>query len=149
MAFHYYKPEQQLSQAPLRSPSVFNFFRPDFSPLGKIKEQGLVAPEFKISSESRLQKLDDTFINFATVGGFKRTDPVKLDLTDEVAMIDNPEEFIEYLDVLLTSGSMSTGLKKILLKYLSSNRIDTNDDEKIVRNIIALIISSAEYSIQR
>ena len=149
MAFHYYKPEQQLSQAPLRSPSVFNFFRPDFSPLGKIKEQGLVAPEFKISSESRLQKLDDTFISFATVGGFKRTDPVKLDLTDEVAMIDNPEEFIEYLDVLLTSGSMSTGLKKILLKYLSSNRIDTNDDEKIVRNIIALIISSAEYSIQR
>ncbi len=74
---------------------------------------------------------------------------MKLDLTDEVAMIDNPEEFIEYLDVLLTSGSMSTGLKKILLKYLSSNRIDTNDDEKIVRNIIALIISSAEYSIQR
>jgi len=149
LAFHYYKPEQQLSQAPLRSPSVFNFFRPDFSPPGKIKTEGLVAPEFKITSESKLQKADDTFIRFATVGGFKKSDPVKLNLTTELAMIENPEEIIEYLDILLTSGNMSSGLKNILLNYLSSNRTDTNNDEKIIRDIIALIISSAEYSIQQ
>ncbi len=149
LAFHYYNPEQQLSQAPLRSPSVFNFFRPDFSPLGKIKTEGLVAPEFNITSESRLQKSDDAFIRFAIDGGYRRSDPVNLDLTDELVMIENPEELIDYLDVLLTSGNMSTGLKNILLNYLSNNRINTDNDEKIIRNIIALIISSAEYSIQR
>lgn len=85
-AFHYHKPERQLFQAPMRAPSVFNFFRPDFSPHGKIKSQKLVAPEFKISTESKLQYIDDTFIRFVTRGGFNEKDPVKFDLSKELAL---------------------------------------------------------------
>ena len=148
-AFHYNKPEQQLSQAPMRAPSVFNFFRPDFSPHGEIKSLGLVAPEFLIVSESRLQKADDAYINFAVNGSFDESDPIILDLADELALVEEPEKLIGHLDLLLTTGSMSSELRQILLSYFNSNRLENNGDEQLIRNLIALIISSAEYSIQR
>ena len=39
-------------QFPLSSPTVFNFFLPDYQPNGAIKDQNLVAPEFQIHSNS-------------------------------------------------------------------------------------------------
>lgn len=42
----------RLGQSPGRSPSVFNFFRPGYAPPNSdISAQGLVAPEFQITSE--------------------------------------------------------------------------------------------------
>ena len=42
-----------LGQAPLRAPSVFNFFRPGYVPAGtELARRGLVAPEFQITNES-------------------------------------------------------------------------------------------------
>ncbi len=46
-------PATRLGQSPLRSPSVFNFFRPGYVPPGSaIAAAGLVAPEFQIANES-------------------------------------------------------------------------------------------------
>ena len=39
-------------QAVLKSPSVFNFFTPYFSPAGPVARQNLVAPEFELFTES-------------------------------------------------------------------------------------------------
>lgn len=46
--------EQSFSQRVLGSPSVFNFFSPDFSPTGKLSQNGLVAPEMQLVNESQL-----------------------------------------------------------------------------------------------
>lgn len=40
------------NQAPLQSPSVFNFFRPDFSPSAAFQQAGLVAPELQMLTAS-------------------------------------------------------------------------------------------------
>ena len=46
-------PATRLGQSPLRSPSVFNFFRPGYVPPNSaIAAAGLVAPEFQITNES-------------------------------------------------------------------------------------------------
>jgi len=46
-------PGTRLGQSPLRSPSVFNFFRPGYVPPNSaIGSAGLVAPEFQITNES-------------------------------------------------------------------------------------------------
>ena len=46
-------PSTRLGQSPLRSPSVFNFFRPGYVPPNSaIASAGLVAPEFQINNES-------------------------------------------------------------------------------------------------
>ncbi len=46
-------PSNRLGQAPLRSPSVFNFYRPGYvPPTTSIADAGLVAPEFQITNEA-------------------------------------------------------------------------------------------------
>jgi uncharacterized protein (DUF1800 family) len=46
-------PATALGQSPLRSPSVFNFFRPGYVPANtSIADAALVAPEFQITNES-------------------------------------------------------------------------------------------------
>ncbi len=149
VAFHYYWPESEFSQAPLRSPSVFNFFRPDFSPAGKIKKANLVAPEFQISSESRIQKLYSALITLIFDDGFHEYVPAKLNLTTETNLMKKPGELINRLDLILTSGNMSDGMRNILLNYINTNRSEINDDKRLVRDLIILITTSAEYAIQR
>ena len=41
-----------LNQNPLRSPSVFNFYHPDFVPSGPLSQYGLYGPEFEITNAS-------------------------------------------------------------------------------------------------
>ena len=50
--FHYGWVGEELEQSPLNAPSVFNFYRPDFSQPGRIADRGLVSPEFEILDES-------------------------------------------------------------------------------------------------
>lgn len=40
--------QAQLQQHPLSSPTVFNFYKPDFVPHGPLERRGLVAPEFEL-----------------------------------------------------------------------------------------------------
>ena len=40
-----------LGQAPLMSPSVFNFFTPTYAPPGEIRDRSLFAPELQIATE--------------------------------------------------------------------------------------------------
>jgi uncharacterized protein (DUF1800 family) len=42
----------KLGQSPLRSPSVFNFFRPGYVPAATVLTTGAVAPEFQLVNES-------------------------------------------------------------------------------------------------
>src|SRR5690606_16003954 len=45
-------PQCAYQQRPLGSPSVFNFYEPDFRVPGDIADLGLVSPEFQIINES-------------------------------------------------------------------------------------------------
>lgn len=46
--------DTQLSQTPLKSPTVFNWFLPDYDPGGDISAAGLVAPEMSRTTESQV-----------------------------------------------------------------------------------------------
>ena len=59
--YGYRFPEEEFGQAPLRSPSVFNFFRPTFSPVGALRNAGLLAPEFQITNETTIVTLANRF----------------------------------------------------------------------------------------
>jgi hypothetical protein len=41
-----------LAQTPMRSPTVFNFFLPDYQFPGRLSQAGLITPEFQITSET-------------------------------------------------------------------------------------------------
>ncbi|MES2921190.1 MAG: DUF1800 family protein [Verrucomicrobiota bacterium] len=44
--------ETDLSQTPMRSPTVFNFFEPDYSSPGLLAKAGLITPEFQLTSDT-------------------------------------------------------------------------------------------------
>ncbi len=44
--------ETDLSQTPMRSPTVFNFFEPDYSSPGVLAQAGLITPEFQLTSDT-------------------------------------------------------------------------------------------------
>ena len=58
-----------LNQNPLRAPSVFNFFHPDFAPAGPLAQTGLTGPEFEITNASSVAGFAD-FSKWGIIGGF-------------------------------------------------------------------------------
>lgn len=44
--------QEQLQQHPLSAPTVFNFYKPDFTPHGPVEEIGMVAPEFELHTSA-------------------------------------------------------------------------------------------------
>lgn len=44
--------ETDLSQTPMRSPTVFNFFEPDYRSPGILAQAGLITPEFQLTSDT-------------------------------------------------------------------------------------------------
>src|SRR5262249_55866531 len=54
--------DSALNQTPMRAPTVFNFYEPGYVYPGALAQNGLVAPEFEISSETSIMNADN-FLN--------------------------------------------------------------------------------------
>lgn len=134
--------------APLTANSVFNFFKPGYSPPGEITEAGLVAPEFQLDSEAWVSSINNLLINIVQADGFYQLFQTRLDLSAELALISTPQQLIDHLDLLLMSSSMSDSFEQLLLDYITQNQ-SIVANERLVRDVITLIITSAEYSVQR
>ncbi len=143
--YGYENPENDLAQASLRAPSVFNFYRPDFSPVGVVRSDGLKSPEFQITTESTVNALTNILFEFIQDDGGWRGD-FSLDMSEVTALADDHEAMVEYLDLLLMSGWMSEEMKTVLIDYLSNNQLGA---EEAARNLVYLIVSSSEYAVQR
>ncbi|MDH3591711.1 MAG: DUF1800 domain-containing protein, partial [Planctomycetota bacterium] len=140
--------DETFGQRPLSSPTVFNFFLPDYAPLGEIADAGIVAPEFQIvnavtaiTSSNELRRQVDGSMN----GGRMGVRTVTLDLAAEIAIASDARALIERLNLLLMQGDMSIPMKSILLRALSQ----TPDLETRVQMAVHLITLSPEYNVLR
>ena len=141
-------------QAPQSSPTVFNFYPPDFAPNGEIFERGLVAPEFKIlDSETSIgyanQVIVWTFWELLMYDWEEYTpDPdvtIVYDDLEELARED-PEGLIHKIDVLFTHGQMSDMTRGVIRRAL--DKLPGNRFAK-VRAQLALYLTmiSPDYTI--
>ncbi|MBS0633165.1 MAG: DUF1800 domain-containing protein [Verrucomicrobia bacterium] len=106
-----------MNQIVMNSPSVFNFFLPDYQQPGKIAEAGLYAPEFQImTSTTAITSANVLTGTVATgFGDFSDgPDRLRLDLSEETKLADRPDELIELLDAKLTGGLLGAETKRIL-----------------------------------
>lgn len=62
-------------QQPLLSPSVFNFYPPDYSPTGQLSAQGLLAPELKLFNETQLYKMFNAYDALMSQGYVSKPNP--------------------------------------------------------------------------
>ncbi len=145
-----------LQQHPMASPSVFNFFQPDFAPNGPIKEAGLEAPEFQITTDASVIWLANlaTFFSFSEPafapdvalfrpGSIDAADlPLALDLTDEQALAGDVDALLDRLDLLLTYGTLTPESRETIRTALLDS-----DEALRVPMALHLILISPDYAV--
>ncbi|MBL8524480.1 MAG: DUF1800 family protein [Betaproteobacteria bacterium] len=145
-----------LGQSPLRAPSVFNFYAPDFSPTGPLSQQSLYGPEFGITNSATISGFMD-FSKYGVIGGFGQgntSNPnawIRPNYDAYIAMASTPATMVDALNILLLSGSMSlqfrTKLIDVATKLTDSN--STTQSTERFKTVLWLILNSPEYSIQK
>jgi uncharacterized protein (DUF1800 family) len=150
--FNYGWVENELSQSPLNSSSVFNFFRPDFSQPGEISNRGLSSPEFQILDESSIITITSRLLA-STVWAHNHKDEIAerqlaIDVSDEVAMEADTDALLDHLDLLLLGGRMTDELRTEVIALMSERDYQGGEAQRVVEAIY-LIASSPEAAIQQ
>lgn len=165
------EPATALNQAPMRSPSVFNFFRPGFVPSNSATAHaGLVAPEMQLMHETSIAGYATFMSNlmFAGVGAYgfghgTRGDVqlnFNLDPNDAwLKLSDQPTALVNQLSERLMYGSMSESLKAEIVKAVSAVEFrvpGATTAEQIrstaltrVRGAVLLTAVSPEFQVQK
>ena len=163
-------PATSLGQSPLRSPSVFNFYRPGYvAPNSSSGAAGLVAPELQLVHETSTAG----YVNYmrdnvasgvgrfnGTVGGvvFNRRD-VQPDFSAELALATNPQALVSRVVAKLISGYVTRSLAATVLQGVSSiaipafngsnqNQIDAAKRAR-VNAAVLLVLASPEFQVQK
>ncbi len=140
----------RLSQGPLQSPSVFNFFSPDFSQSGAIRDAGLLSPEFQLMNESSIIDLTSALLAHTVwINTNSESDYANapIELRPLIELDGNLTEQLNYLSRLTLGQPASPGLLE-QAGYLVDKR-DTAEAEVRAEELLFLFASSPEASIQR
>ncbi len=139
-----------VGQHPLASPSVFNFFQPNYAPTGEIAERGMVAPEFQITTATTIIGL----INQIGLAVFNENEAFhtwyppfenpRITLTDYETLAEDPEELLDRLDIVLTQGQLSQDTREVILDVL--DRMEDRMDR--AKTAIYLMLISPEFAIE-
>jgi len=131
----------EFGQTPLWSPTVFNFFSPDYTAPGAIAAAGLVSPEFQITTETTVVEQANTV--YAAV--FWQDIP--LDLSDEESLASDPAILVDHLNRVLMASSMSSDMRTILINTIT--QIPVDNPEERVRSALWLVLNSPEYVVEK
>ncbi len=141
-------------QGYLQSPSVFNFFLPDYAPPGVTSDAALVAPEFQIVTENTMANLSNEigFELFTTPNSAPNQGIVTIETADETALAGDLNALLDHLNLLLLNDRMSIGLRNIIMTHLTTSSFPSDDVARRTaqaKDAIMLIVSSPEYLIQK
>lgn len=142
-----YYMSDSLGQEPFRSPTVFNFYLPEFQPPGEIGAAGLVGPEFQILNAVYAPRTHNQMRRIADIAVSTSGAVVKLDLNDQIALAANPENLLNNIDLFLTAGTMSPASKAVVLNAIS--RIPSSDATNRAKVAIHLAATSPDYVVQK
>ena len=141
-----------LGQVPMMSPTVFNFYKPDYRPSVEIGRSDLTAPEFEILDPLRSILWPNVLRVTIEVGaGFLAQDPdlvLSHDFEDELALVDQPDELIDRLDLIFTYGDLRPETRTIVKDAMNGSGGGLSDQKRLWMAIY-LIMTSPEYAILR
>ncbi len=146
--FHFEAATSFLQQnAAQESLTVFNYFTPDDGP-ADLKAHGLVAPERTVLG---IDGLHHVLMSFALETYTYETYHVlaHLDVSTEKYLLNSGDYdgLLDRLNILLLAGRMTPGMRRVLLDFINSN--GATDKDFLARNLIALVMTSAQYAVQR
>jgi uncharacterized protein (DUF1800 family) len=136
-----------LAEEAMHSPTVFNFFAPDYSAPGAIATAGLKSPEFEITTDTTVIAVAN-FLRTATITGLgPSTDRITLNLAAEQTRAADPAGLVDHLNSVLMAGGMSPSMRTIMINAIT--KIPANNPTERVRTAIYLVISSPEFVVDK
>jgi uncharacterized protein (DUF1800 family) len=140
-------PASRLAQSPLRSPSVFNYFRPGYTPPNTaLANSGLVAPEFQITNEPTVAG----YLNFMQSVIANGTADVTPNYNTELAQASNPATLVKRLNLLLAANQLSAATEaRIVAAVESISTTNGTGALNRVRAAIMLVMACPEYLVQK
>ncbi len=159
----------RLSQSPLRSPSVFNFFRPGYVPPSTaLATAGQVAPEFQLVNESSVGSYlnylqgvirSGIYVNYPDIPQNSGTDnskngyEIKTSYPNEMALVADADALVARINLLMCAGQLSAANIKLIADALKATPVTAASTEAVKLNRIAaailLVMASAEYLVQK
>ncbi|MEZ5464235.1 MAG: DUF1800 family protein [Lysobacteraceae bacterium] len=169
--FRWSHPDDEYGQLPLSSPSVFNFFKPDFAQPGEIRNAGLVSPEFQIATDTQLVSAPNALgwrIFYFYVGSrysyaWENDAPVPeealMDYTALKTLAADPAALVDHLDLVMMAGGMSDYMRDLLIIRLQGTPPDNLPGQPNgapmdlplfrVQQALYLIVNSPEFNVQK
>ncbi|MEZ5659705.1 MAG: DUF1800 domain-containing protein [Burkholderiaceae bacterium] len=145
-------PAKSLGQSVLRSPSVFNFYRPGYVPPNTdLATNGLVSPELQITHETSVAGWLN-LMRQVVPNGYGESRDVRSDYGRQMDFAAEPAELVEHINLLLLHGSMSGPLRSRLQQAVQAVNIPVNDPARAdearrvrVHMAVFLTMASPEY----
>ena len=144
---------QATNQMPLASRTVFNFFLPDFQPIGAIADNGLVGPEFQIhnsrTSVEFINRVNDWAVWGYVMDDWEAENPhVTYNIDELTPLARDPEVLINRLDVLFTHGMLSDRTRQIIKDAITPMISEDYRNDR-TRLAMYLIMISPDYAIMK
>jgi uncharacterized protein (DUF1800 family) len=138
----------RLGQSPMRSGSVFNFFRPGYVPPSTaLSSLGLTGPEFQITNESSVAG----YVNYMlrAISGVGIGDLVA-DYSSLVAMAGNSGSLLNEINEVLAASQLSSPTLTAMQGALDTIPSSTSAGAlNRIRAALTLVLASPEYIAQR
>ena len=147
-----YSNYELLRQNTLQSPTVFNFYLPDHQPVGEMTNRGLVGPEYKIHDSGTSINYINLVLtsilyefNLYSYDGQIGIEYIVPDFSSIEGMAENdPEELLNYLDILLTHGQLSDETRENL-RSLTDVLVLFNEPNLTTKLILYFVMISPDF----
>jgi uncharacterized protein (DUF1800 family) len=136
-----------LSQTPLRAPTVFNFFSPDYQAAGAIAAAGLKSPEFEITTGTTVISQANLMRSTINSGNGPSDDRITLNLSSELTLAANPTQLVDHLNTLLMANGMSSAMRTTLINAIT--QIPANNPTERMRTAIYLVVNSPQFVVEK
>jgi len=138
--------ENALFESPLRSPTVFNFYHPDYVFPGPLASAGLVGPEFEITNATTGISVPNLLRALIFTSG-TNVATLNMNTTAEQALAATPAAQLDHLNAVLCGGAMPTATRTRILTALNALPASTTALER-AQTAILLVATSPAGSIQ-
>ena len=136
----------RLGQSPGRSPSVFNFFRPGYTPPNSaIASAGLVAPEFQITNEPSVI----AYVNYMAALIVSGSGDFRPNYTEISALAGNSTGLVDEVDIVLGAGLSAAAKAGVRGAVDAIAAGSANATLNKVYTAILLTLAAPEYLVQK
>lgn len=140
--------DNTLGQTPLASPTVFNFFLPNFVQPGSLASAGLYAPEFQITTASTAVSVVNSLYTLIYTNASPTTTGLALDLTPLTGEASSATALVNTVNLLFCGGNMTAATQQNILSGLSKLPASTVALDR-ARFALELAVTSPDGAIQQ